>query len=434
MTKLSNDIRSAVKETLEFPLFRAMMGRRSRRFGLGMEIPSGPLKFTSRSAPVPLSDLEQALLIAAGTGVSGWNFGVPFGPHQPQEHGQFTVRYTGRTAPTAAGIGTPVLFYTDDKGTYVTNTRDIQPSRIQELQKIDDGAERIMAVCSACTKKLSDSRLDLPATPGHMLDPNFWMANAPGSTLFMPVGDAGEQVLGLIALFIANGYVLMDDREKQPAGNLEPFIRSGLLQKEKKFPLSMLEQSAYEANCAELAFIGHNIVLTQQAMGLGGLYFNGLNRYSILGAFAEDGIQGLGFRFVRDEQWTFPNPVGLDGVYEALCPPYYDDMRAAVQAFADRKFGSGGSYDPHTPGPWKHSRKVKESVTPYSEEFIDCMGEIAQYIYDKNGRFPGTFSTMVLTGFAQAHHIDTEYYDTHFQPGSYLETHARHMQTWHDTK
>ena len=434
MTKQSNTLSNAVKDTLEFPLFRAMMGRRSRRFGLGMEIPSGPLKFSSRSAPVPLSELEQALLIAAGTGVTGWNYGVPFGPNQPHEHGQFTVRHTGRTAPTAAGIGTPILFYTDDDGTYVTNTRDVQPSRILELQEIGDDTERILTVCRECTTRLGTSRLDLPAAPGHMLDPNFWMANAPGSTLFMPVGDASEQVIGLIALFIANGYVLMDDQEKRPAGNLDPFMRSGLLQNEKKFPLSMLEQSAYEANCAELAFMGHNIVLTQQAMGLGGLYFNGLNRYSILGAFAENGIRGLGFRFVRDERWTFPNPVGLDGVYEALCPPYYDDMRAAVQAFVERKFGPGGTYDPDTPGPWKNSRKVKESVTPYSGEFIECMGEIAQYIYDKNGCFPGTFSTLVLTGFAQAHHIDTEYYDTHFQPGSYLKTHAGHMHTWHGRK
>ena len=420
-----------VNDFLEFPLFKAIMGRRSRRFGLGMEIPSGPLKFKSRSGPEPLSRLEQSLLVAVGTGVTGWNFGVPFGPRQPREHGQFTHRYTGRTAPTAAGIGTPVLFYTDDEGTYVTNTRDVQPSRIRELESIEDDGERMMALCEEHTTRLSNERLDLPASPGHMLDPNFWMANAPGSTLFMPVGDASEQVLGLIALFIANGYVIMDDQAKRQAGTLDPFIRSGLLEKGKVFPLTMLEQAAYEANCAELSFMGHNIVLALQAMGLGGLYYNGLNRFSIMGAFADDGIKGLGFRFVRDDRWTFPNPVGIDGVYEALCPPYYPDMWAAVTTFVERKFGPGGAYDPDTPGPWKDSKAVKGSVTPYSEEFVACMGETAQYIYDKYGRFPGTFTTMVLPGFAQAHHLDTEYYDTYFQPGSYLETHANHRKHWH---
>jgi hypothetical protein len=422
---------NAMSGFLAFPLFQAIMGRRSRRFALGMEIPSGPLAFKSRSAPKPLSELEQALLVAAGTGVTGWNFGVPFGPSQPEEHGQFTLRYTGRTAPTAAGIGTPVLFHTDDHGTYVTDTRDVQPSRIRELEDIGNDAELILAVCREHTTQLSGERLDLPAEPGHMLDPNFWMANAPGSTLFMPIGDASEQVIGLLALFLANRYVIMDDEVKRPAGKLEPFIRSGLLQEGKTFPLSVLEQSAYEANCAELAFMAHNIVLTLQAMGLGGLYYNGLNRWSILGAFSDKGINGLGFRLVRDERWTVPNPIGLDGVYEALCPPYFSDMRSAVQAFVERKFGPGGSYDPGTPGPWKDSSAVKGSVTPYSEEFVECLGEIAQYIYDKNGRFPGTYTTLVLPGFVQAHHIDTEYYDTHFQPGAYLETHANHMSRWH---
>jgi hypothetical protein len=85
----------------------------------------------------------------------------------------------------------------------------------------------------------------------------------------------------------------------------------------------VLELSTYEANTMELAFMGHNIVLAQQAMGLGGLFFNGVNRWSVLGAFAEDGVRGLGFRFVTDERWTTPNPVGLEGHFEALCPPFH---------------------------------------------------------------------------------------------------------------
>jgi hypothetical protein len=187
----------------------------------------------------------------------------------------------------------------------------------------------------------------------------------------------------------------------------------------------------YEANCAEVAFMAHNVALTLQAMGLGGMYYTGLNRWSILGAFAEEGIEGLGFRFVQDGGWTVPNPVGLDGVFEALCPPYFPDMRAAVQTFVDRKFGPGGAYDPGVGGPWKQGAEIKRTVEPYSEEFVDCLGEIAQYVYDKHGKFPGTLTTLVLPGFVQAHHIDTEFYDAHYQPGAYLETHANHMPRWH---
>jgi hypothetical protein len=193
----------------------------------------------------------------------------------------------------------------------------------------------------------------------------------------------------LLAVFVGHGYLIVDDRAGRPAGDLAPFIRSGLLDERKPFPLSMLQQITYEANCAEVAFMAHNVALTLQAMGLGGLYYTGLNRWSILGAFAEEGIEGLGFRFVQDERWTVPNPVGLDGVFEALCPPYFPDMRAAVQAFVDRKFGPGGAYDPGVGGPWKQGAEIKRTVEPYSEEFEDCLGEIAQYVYDKHGRFPG---------------------------------------------
>src|SRR5690606_38526754 len=69
---------AALEEALRFPLFSALFGRRSRRFGWGMEIPRGPLAFRSEKPPTPLDDLERSLLIAAGLGVSGWHFGIPY--------------------------------------------------------------------------------------------------------------------------------------------------------------------------------------------------------------------------------------------------------------------------------------------------------------------------------------------------------------------
>jgi hypothetical protein len=419
-----------LRDLFDFPLIEAIYGRRARRFGMGMEIPSGPLAFKSKALPAPLSELEHAVLVAAGTGVTGWNFGVPFGPDRPDSHAHYTQRFTGRTAPTAAGFGTPVLFHTDDAGTYLTNTRDTEPTAMRELGGTDD-TQRILEVGRRHTTQLSDRRLDLPAQPPHMLPPNPWMANAPGSALFMPVGDASEQVLGLLAMALANGSFMVDDELGRPAGDLGPFVRSGLLDETKVSPLSVLQQMAYEANTAELSFMAHNIVLTMQAMGLGGLFFNGINRWSVLGAFAKDGVAGLGFRFVEDAEWNLPNPVGLDGLYEALCPPYQPDMRTAARVFAERKFGPGGTYDSSTSGPWKDAAGIKAGVDPYSEEFVECLGEVAQYIYDTHGRFPSTYTTMVLTGYVQAVHIDTDYYDTHFQPGAYLATHRDHWSRWH---
>ena len=107
-------------------------------------------------------------------------------------------------------------------------------------------------------------------------------------------------------------------------------------------------------------------------------------------------------------------------------------MHAAVAAFVSRKFGQGGAYDPAVPGAWKRGKEVKASVAPYSDEFVSCLGEVAQYIYDKHGKFPGTFTTIVLPGFVQAVHLDTEFYDSHYKKGACLDTHAEHMQRWHN--
>jgi len=54
--------------------------------------------FRSDADPLPLTELEQMILVAAATGVSGWNFGGPFGPRTPESHADFTLRFTGRTA------------------------------------------------------------------------------------------------------------------------------------------------------------------------------------------------------------------------------------------------------------------------------------------------------------------------------------------------
>lgn len=428
------DSRDPISDLLDFPLLGAIFGRRSRRFGLGMEIPSGPLAYRSDAAPEPLSELERAVLVASGTGVSGWHFGVPHGPDGPESHAHYSHRFTGRTAPTAAGFGTPVLFFTDDDGTYLTDTRNVTPSSMQEVGGDPRDIDDVVAVCDKHTTKLSDQRLDLPAQPPHMLPPNLWMANQPGSTLFMPVADASEELLGLLTMAIANGNLLVDPAAQRPAGDLAPFVRSGLLDEDKKTPVTMLQQMAYEANCSEVDFMSHNIILTMQAMGLGGLFLAGLNRWSVLGAFADDGIEGLGFRFADNPASPLPDPVGLDGHYEALCPPFHPDMRSAVETYIDRKFGPDGTYDPSTPGPWKHTEAIKRGVTPYSDEFVDCLTEVAQYILDTQGRFPGTFTTIVLTGYVQAVHLDTAYYDTHYDAGAYLTTHEEHWQRWHGTR
>ena len=72
-----------------------MFGRRSRRFGVGMTIPDGPLAYASTQPPLPLSDLEQTLLVLCGAGVSGWHLGMEHTANGDPDRGcNYPVRLT----------------------------------------------------------------------------------------------------------------------------------------------------------------------------------------------------------------------------------------------------------------------------------------------------------------------------------------------------
>ena len=421
-----------LQQVLEFPLVSGLFGRRSRRFGYGMSIPSGPLAYTSQHKPLALCDLEQALLVTAATGVTGWNFGIPFTVNQSEHLSNYSLRMTGRTIPSAATIGSSELFFTNDSGIYITRTRDLTPERLREFEEQDD-ITGIIGISQAATIQLHNERLYLPTEPPHLDEHNLWNSNRPGTTLFMPVGDVGQQLLALLAMYVSNGYTLYDDYKGCQGGKLEPFIHTGVIHDtpQMRFALSHIEQAAYATVAMELSLIAQNIVLMMQAIGLGGWMYSGIFPYSALGAFAAEGIQGLGFRFVQREDWTLPNPIGLDDYYESLCPPYVKDMYEAAYKLAEHKFGAGGTYDPSTGGPFRESSEIKATAQPYTQAQIDCIGEMAQYIYSTYGRFPARYPTILLRIYAQAHHLEHEFYDKFFGPEAYLQTHAEHMQRWH---
>src|SRR5680860_1552260 len=102
-----------------------------------------------------------------------------------------------------------------------------------------------------------------------------------------------------------------------------------------------------------------NLLLTIQAMGLGGWIHGSPPAPILLGApeFEKYG-PGLGFRFesprtgllrkARIPVTPLPawraNPVGLDGLLEGHCPPYYENMSDAVDAVIADKFDARGIY------------------------------------------------------------------------------------------
>ena len=54
-----------------YPLFEALIERRSRRFAAGMSMNGGPLAYGSARSPRPLSLEEEAALAFAACGVTG---------------------------------------------------------------------------------------------------------------------------------------------------------------------------------------------------------------------------------------------------------------------------------------------------------------------------------------------------------------------------
>lgn len=417
---------AGLQTALTFPLIEALLGRRSRRFAVGGSLPDGPLAYTSPQAPLPLSELEQLLLLMAMTGNTGWHYLLPRQRLDLPHVANYAGAAGGRTFPSAAGWHTTELFYTDDTGVYFFATRDA-PALVEPD---GDGALDVAALLAAHRprmRKLATGRLHLPPTAmdGH----NTWCANGPGSTLFMPVADLAQHLIAVLCFMVQNGGCVYDNIHGEPIAGLARFRQ--LVDVDHPAPLSEIEQNCLTMCMAELSTSCYAGNLLLQALGLGGWLFTGMDAYAVLGCSDDPAVPGLGFRYDRDPRWTTPNPTGLPGVFTGFCPPHYPDMRAAVEAFVARKFGPGGPFHAETPGPWRANAAVRSSAPVHSEEFVACVALMAQYIYDRFGRFPATVPSIFARIFLQAHHLDLGFYDHHFTPGAYLRTHAEHMANWH---
>ncbi len=415
-------------DAMSFGLFEALLGRRSRRFFMGAEIPEGVFAYESRREGMPLSELEKLLVVAACGGNTNWNYliyrAARYAPHLSNYAGDAG----GRVFPSAAGFHTSKTFFTDDEGVYVLEGRNVEPF----ADRAEDGGmdmEQVLDSVRGHVRKLQDGRLRLPPEPPYTEPHNTWVANHPSTLLVIPVGDLAQHVLLNLCYMLQNGLVLTDDVNRRPVPGIERF--RSIVDTENTWPLTFVEQVSLAELTVELGTSCYAGALVLQALGLGGWMFNGLDLFSVLGASGEPEAPGLGFRFDTDERWPYPNATGLEGVMEGFCPPHYGDMREAVEALCERKFGPGGPFHPDTPGPWKDSSGVRSAARVHSEEFQECVAVQAQYVCDTFGKFPGTVPSIWALMYLQAHHLDPDFYDRFYRPGAYLRTHAEHMAKWH---
>jgi hypothetical protein len=417
----------------DYPLFEALYGRRSRRFGRGFAIEDGPFRYRSAHAPVPLSELEEALLVAAGVGFSGlalWEHARPLGSSRAGD---------GRTFPSTSRGRRTALFFTNDQGVHVIDPADASADQPREVETPDDRA-KILALYRQHRRTLRPQRLDIPRRVPPLSGHNLWDNNGPGSTLFMPVCDVSLSLIGLIAQFVdgqldrfvarySRGMHIVDDRRDGRSAGTERWVKSGFLDPEKVLPLSIVERQACYFMFSEPAAICQNIFLATEALGVGG--------WMHCGFLSLEALEALGFRTVAPRgAGALANPVGLGGVFEAYCPPFFPSMDAAVDAALAPL--SNRLTDPaalaEVVGPVPYLMPVDEhrkGVVGISEEGIACTKAICNYIFETYGRFPATVDAMHLMWFMQTHHLDTDFYDRFFRPGAYGPTHAAHMATWH---
>ena len=172
---------------------------------------------------------------------------------------------------------------------------------------------------------------------------------------------------------------IVDDRHGcRPAGT-DRWLKDGFLDAERMLPLSIVERQACYYVFSEPAAICQNMSLATEALGLGGWKHCGFLSLEIL--------KRMGFYIVAANGGaTFGNPVGLDGVFEASCPPYYPSMDAAVDAvFPPPSQGSNET------GPVPHrisESEYRAGAIQISAEGLACTKAICNYIYDTYGRFP----------------------------------------------
>ena len=237
-TNVPSDLLRAV---WEYPLFDALYGRRTRRFGLGFEMAQEPYQYRSSQPPVPLCEDEEALLVAAGIGFSGmalWDQSRPL-PYRNSD---------GRTFPSTARGRRTALFFTNDRGVHVIDPSAGSAGQMREADS-PDGWAAVLDLYHRHRLTLQQRRLDIPRRVPPLCGHNLWASNMPGSTLFIPVCDVTFSLIGLIAQFVdpklerfapANerGINIVDDRFGfRPAGT-EAWIKSGLLSQDGGLALS----------------------------------------------------------------------------------------------------------------------------------------------------------------------------------------------------
>ena len=443
---------SSLVEMLEqFPLLRALRERRSRRFGLGMKMPAGPLAFESRHPGMPLSEEEEAAMVFAGSGITGHALADLC--YAPGGGGNIMGGLVARTIASGDGLQTVALVVINDEGTYlIRRPSELLPTHIPQL--IDWGRQgKFVELYRRSRVKIKDGRVVTPTDPLFNINANRWSAHAKGTSYFLPINDLTFMyVNGLLEIFNeTTGAFVLDERNGfRPAG-LARFARSrgGHLEDDPRqgrvATLRQVEQFVTEFVTVEQGMMLQNLGLMAQALGLGGFpnfanhefgWFQALgfrlNEMPASQYLGTGPLISLVMRLLRRDV-PVPYPVGLekDGqiLLKPFCPPYYPSMTAAVRAVVEIKLGSKGVLRGAPPGTgWSNENEVTRQIPALSEAAIAATSAYCEYLYERYGRFPVYLTPYrTVLGF-QACHLDAEFYDRFYRPEALAATQREDFQ------
>jgi len=437
-----------------YPLLDALRYRRSRRFGLGMKIGSGPFAYESRHAPLPLTEAEEAALAFAACGVTGYALAdLAYG----RGHGgSMLAGLLGRTAASPDAINDVSVVVTNDEVTYLLKRpQDFAP---EEIPGLVDLAERgqLVELYRRSRVKVGEGRAAPPVEPSYNFNINRWALYAAGGTYFLPIEDLTTIYINamLEAFDETMAIVVLDERANfRPAG-ISRFARSkgGHLNDDpgsgRLATIQTIETSLAEACAIEQGMMLQNLALMSQALGLGG--FPNFARHEFgwfqalgfrMGEIPASRYLGAGrivstaLRLLRRDR-PVPYPLGLERngtvLLEPHCPPYYPSMEAAVHAFVERKFGSRGVFrGGATLSSWRDPEGATVEIPAPSESAIEATVAYCEYIYGRYGRFPAYSAPFRTVLGYQATHVDVDFYDRFYHPEALTDTQRQHPARWH---
>jgi hypothetical protein len=434
-------------------LLEILRGRRSRRFGLGMKMASGPLAYQSRHPGLPLTEEEEALVAFAACGVNG--FALADLIYERGQGGTILSGLVGRTIPSGDAIQTVALILINQEATYyLKRPQDFAPAEVAELIRLAE-QEHYVELYRRQRVKIRDGRTAAPCEPVYNINCNLWALNDPAATYLLPVNELTHMYInGLLEIFneTTAAFVVDERAGFRPAG-LKRFAasRGGHLADNPRHgrvvTLQQVEDFVAGFVTAEQGMMIQNIGLMVQALGLGGFPHWAAHPYGW--------FQALGFRMAEmpasrylgmgrvlsavarllGRDFPVPYVVGLEHegapLLRPYSPPYYPTMEAAVRAVVDRKFGPEGIFRGGViHSAWLDPAAVARAPAP-SEAAVQAAIAYCEYVYARYGRFPAYVPPLrTVLGF-QVNHVDAEFYDRFYRPGALTEAQRRHMEEWH---